>query len=172
MAGLRGHDDRFGNLLDELLQIAAAQGVHSSNVEQQFKRANILLYLEIITRHLAEGLEIDQGELGNGVKLTFTHPVAEHLRMLSEAIADLDLGLVDDILQKSSVNSGSRLKARQREKDRVILEALLTYQRKQKIPSLRVAARKFCREIETKYRRRGEILRPSELLALYYRYKS
>ena len=169
MAGLLGMGREYVAFLDELIRSAEWADVHTTakDIDRQFTRANVVRYLEIIVRHLDEALALDLGQLDDGMRLTTPHPVVEHLRMLSGAIADLDFGVTHEILKTPDTKKGATLSTQQRERDRVLLELLIIFQDRQHIRTRKEAARKLVRKLnQNGYRRRGKALTAKLLLGL------
>lgn len=160
------HSADFNHLLSELDAIAKRSG------GRELTRDNVVLSLQIIARLLNGALPVDISEIEPGVWLSVNHSVAEHIRMLADAISDLDFGLTSPLLKPSSTSkSTAKRPADLREKDRVLCEALLIFKQRHRIATLKEAARRLSRELtKNGYRRRGQQLTGLSLLRIYNNY--
>lgn len=132
-----------------------------------FNRANLIRSLDIIARHLGDALATSAGKSDDGFMLLYSHPVAEHIHMLSEALADVEHGVTDPILKAPDKRRGAKLHARQRERDRILLQGLQIFQRQHNLKTRTEAAHKFAKALKKGgYTRRGKALSAAQLIRL------
>jgi hypothetical protein len=137
-----------------------------------FTRPNLIALLNILTSHLGTALETKAKELDEGVYFAEEHPVAAQLSGLASSLRDLDCGLTDPVLKAAKSDTNASLGWRQRQEDEDLFEAVEIFQRIEKIPNLKAAARRVAVKLQfAKYERRGKSLKASTLYALYNKYR-
>lgn len=137
-----------------------------------FTSPNLIALLDILTSHLGAALETKAEELEDGSYFTEEHPVAAQLSGLASSLRDLDCGLTDPVLKAEISNTNASLGWRQRQEDECLFEAVEIFQRIEKIPNLKAAARRVAVKLQfAKYERRGKPLKALSLYALYNKYR-
>ncbi len=138
----------------------------------EFTRPNLIALLDVLTGHLDEALAIPLGELEDGTLVEAQHPVAAHLSGLTAALRDLDQGLTDPVLKRIGGKRNAVRPWRLTRADDALFEALEIFQRTEKLPHLKAAAKLLALKLQfIGYRRRGKGIYGSSLYALYHKYK-
>ena len=138
----------------------------------EFTRPNLIALLDVLTGHLDEAMATRLGELEDGTLVLAPHPVVEQLSGLTAALRDLDQGLTDPVLKRIGGKKNAARPSRLVRDDDALLEALEIFQKMEKLPHLKAAAKRLAVKLQcTEYRRKGKGMTGNSLYALYYKHR-
>ena len=138
----------------------------------EFTRPNLIALLDVLTGHLDEAMATRLGELEDGTLVLARHPVVEQLSGLTAALRDLDQGLTDPVLKRIGGKKNAARPSRLVRDDDALLEALEIFEKMEKLPHLKAAAKRLAVKLQrTEYRRKGKGMTGNSLYALYYKHR-
>ena len=136
----------------------------------EFNRKNIIALLEVLNQHLGSALATPSGTLEDGTEVVEEHPAAALLRMLGEAIGDLDIGKVDDVFRRTPTKANATRPWRIREDHKLLIEALEIFQQLEGIHTRSDAARRMASKLNSGVPHTKR-LNKQAILNIYNRYK-
>lgn len=150
--------------MDELLK--DLKSLTSTPEGAEFNRKNIIALLGVLNQHLGGALETPVVTLEDGTEVVEEHPTGALLRVLEEALKDLDIGLTDPVLKPVSHGANATLPWNVREHDRQLREFLRVVQQVKGISQLKKAARQLATILkEIGSTRKGRILTSGDILS-------